>query len=84
MDGAKIRALLPFLEAELASRRAAVETKADQLYMNGELDGEKAVQLWAETLAYRRVLRSFEQKVRFGASVGEEIAPEMNLPSRAV
>jgi len=81
VDAAKLRALMPYLEAELAPLMAQVEMKAADLYQKGELVGERAVQLWAEYLAYRRILRRADQTVRFGTSVGASIGPEMDLPT---
>lgn len=78
-DGAKVKALLPYLEAEMTSLLAQVDGKAADLYAKGALTPDVAALLWAERLAYRKVLRHFDQRVRLGAAIGEDIAPEMDL-----
>lgn len=70
---------MPYLEAELAALLAQVDAKSADLYMKGELTPEKASQLTVERLAYRKVLRHFEQRVKLGSAIGAEIAPEMEL-----
>lgn len=81
VEGAKIAALLPYLEAEIRRRDAAIETKAALAHLNGKLDPQTALNLWIEKLALRSILRSFEQKVGYGAAVGAEIGPEMDIPT---
>lgn len=72
-DGAKIAALLPYMEAELSQAINAVQNRAGQLILHGELSPELAQNLWYELYSYKKLLKSLQTRVNMGASVREEL-----------
>lgn len=71
-DGARLQGFLPYLEDAVKQMEAGLEGRIFQLLDKGELTPDLALYAWMEKLAYRRLLRKFDQKVRSGQHLGQK------------
>ena len=76
---AQLAGFLPYLEQALDKMDAALERKVFRLLDTGELTPQLAVYAWQEKLMLRRLLRTFDQKVKIATAIGERVAPEINI-----
>lgn len=77
VDGAKLQALLPYLEYEIGKLEAALDSRTAQLISQNKLTPEVSQQVLYEKHAYRRILSRFRQHIALGNSIGESIAVDM-------
>ncbi len=82
VDSVRLQGFLPYLEAEINKLIDACTMKADQMSLAGALTPQAAAELWAELLAYRRLLRRFQGRERAAKAVRIANGPKMNLTSQ--
>lgn len=70
-QGAELANMLPVIEAETARQEKALENRVLMELSKGTLTPEAALQAWMEKAAIRRLLSSFQSKVRIGQTIGE-------------
>lgn len=72
-----IQGVFPWLEEEIESQLKRLDNTIDSSIMNGKLTPELAQQYLIERNGYRKILRSFGQKVKAGQAVGEKTMPDL-------
>ncbi len=65
---------LPYLEYELDLMAKAIETRANNLSMKGELTPDLAQQYWIEKSVLGRVLKHFQQRVSVKSAIATQAA----------
>ena len=68
---AQLAGFLPYLEEAIDKLDAALEAKVFRLLDTGQLTPQLAMFAWQEKLILRRLVRSFNTKIRVAQSIGE-------------
>lgn len=77
-EGVRLQGFLPYLEDAVSKMEGQLEGRVFRLLDEGKLTPELALMAWMEKLAYRRLIRKFDQQVRIGQAVGAASAPELS------
>ena len=76
-EAARLLPMLPYLEEYIHKLDKALEQKTFTKLDKGELTPDMALYAWQEKMAYRRLLRHFNQQVRIGQAIAAEHSEEM-------
>lgn len=76
---AQLAGFLPYLEEAIDTMDAALEARVFGLLDKGELTPQLALFAWQEKKILRLLLRRFNTKVKVATSIGERLAPELNI-----
>jgi hypothetical protein len=71
-EGAKLAGFLPYLEEEIYKMEQLLEDQVFKKLAAKALTPEMALEAWIEKVAYRRLLKRFNQTVRMGTSIAEQ------------
>lgn len=74
---ARLAGFLPLLERQISKMERTLESKVFMLMDKGSLTPDMALYFWQEKLALRRLLSHFNQTVRIGQTIGENIKDEV-------
>lgn len=76
--GARLKSLLPELEASVEKSKKRIVTQVEQAIAGGNLTGDRAVAFWYEYTAHSNVLRTMQNDARLGEAAGEKLAALIN------